>query len=204
MVNTPVASVLESGTIGFGFSLVDEQWAYNARGRTDNNHYFLTVGFLPRVELTVRASYFPQGTLFQTASEQGTVDRGAGGRILLIPEGERIPALAIGAEDIRGTRRFHSLYAVTTKTVDLPIKNLVARFSAGYGSDALTAKLHVLNGVFGGGEVFLSDTVSWGLDFDTEKWNTVIRLVAFRHLAARFVLLNFEAPAGGFTWTHSF
>ena len=61
VVNTPVASVLASGTIGFGFSLIDEQWAYNARGRTDNNHYFLTVGFLPRVELSVRASYFPQG-----------------------------------------------------------------------------------------------------------------------------------------------
>lgn len=204
VVNTPVASVLPSGTIGFGFSLIDEQWAYNARGRTDNNHYFLTVGFLPRVELSVRISYFPKGKLFQDADREGTADRGGSGRILLLTEGESRPALAIGVDDVRGTRKFHSLYAVGGKTFNLPVDDLAARISVGYGSDALDAKLHVLDGGFGSAELFYSDFLSWGVDYDTEKWNTIFRLVAFRHLAARFVLLNFEAPAGGFAWTQSF
>ena len=94
---------------------------------------------------------------------------------------------------------------MTTKTVELPVESLVARLSAGLRFRC-PERPSCTSWMAGseGWSCFLSDTISWGLDFDTEKWNTGIRLVAFRHLAARFVLLNFEAPAGGFTWTHSF
>jgi hypothetical protein len=132
------------------------------------------------------------------------VDRGGSGRILLLTEGDWRPALAVGGDDVRGTRRFHALYAVASKTFDLPPKWLQARVSAGYGSTVLDAKQYVLEGGFGGGELVFSDVVSLALDYDSEKWNTLIRLVAFKHLAVRYALLNFEVPAGGLTWTQSF
>jgi hypothetical protein len=210
LINTPVADVLPSGTIAFGVSVIDKEWAYHGRiqgkapSRTDNIHYFLTAGFLPRVEVSVRASYFPDDRLYQDALETGTVDRGASGRILVLPEGKAHPAVAVGGDDVRGTRRFHALYVVGSKTFDVRPGWVKARISAGYGSTALDAENYVLDGGFGGGEVVLSDFLSLALDYDTEKWNTLVRLVAFRHLAARFALLNFEAPAGGLTWTHSF
>lgn len=204
LINTPTADVLPSGTVRFGFSLVDKQWAYHARGRTDNNHYFLSVGFLPRVEVSVLASYFPHDRLSVFLQGEGTVDRGGSGRILLLNEGKMRPAVAVGIDDARGTRRFHALYVVGSKWFtrdDLPVS---ARLSAGYGSTALRAKNYILDGVFGGGEVVYRGTASLALDFDTEKWNTSIRLIAFHRLAAHFAFLNFEAPAGGFTWTQSF
>jgi len=204
LINTPTADVLPNGTVRFGFSLVDKQWAYHARGRTDNNHYFLSVGFLPRVEVSVLASYFPHDKLSIFLEGEGTVDRGGSGRILLLDEGHTRPAVAVGIDDARGTRRFHALYVVGSKWLRRPDLPVAAHFSAGYGSTALRAKNHILDGVFGGGEVVVRNTVSVALDYDTEKWNTSIRLIAFHRLAAHFAFLHLEAPAGGFTWTQSF
>jgi len=204
LINTPTADVLPSGTLRFGFSLVDKQWAYHARGFSDNNHYFLSVGFLPRVEVSILASYFPHDKLSKFLEGEGTVDRGGSGRLLLLDEGRTRPAVAVGIDDARGTRRFHALYIVGSKWVrkeNLPVE---ARLSAGYGSTALRAKNHILDGVFGGGEFVVRDAVSLALDYDTEKWNTSIRLIAFHRLAAYFAFLNFEAPAGGFSWTQPF
>jgi len=204
LINTPTADVLPSGSIRFGFSLVDKQWAYHARGKTDNNHYFLTVGFLPRVEVSILASYFPHDKLSVNLPGEGTVDRGGSGRLLLLDEGRTRPAVAIGIDDARGTRRFHDLYIVGSKWLKKSEIPVSARISAGYGSTLLHAKRHVLDGVFGGGEIVYHDAVSLALDFDTEKWNTSIRLIAFQRLAAHFAFLNFEAPAGGFSWTQRF
>jgi hypothetical protein len=204
LVNIPSADVLPQNAIRFGFSLVDAQWAYGFRDQTDNNHYFLSVGFVPRVELSFRATYFPNNRLI-AGSAEGTVDRGGSGRLLVLTEGKKRPAVAVGIHDARGTRRFHSLYIVGSKWVTLRQGVVKTRLSAGYGSTQMEG-VHdaTLDGLFGGAEIVFSEFVSVALDFDTEKWNTSLRLIAFRHLAAHLAFLNFEAPAGGFSWTQRF
>ncbi len=59
LVNTPTADVLPSNALRFGVIGVDEQWAHDQRGTSDAYHNFLTVGFVPRVEINLRFTYHP-------------------------------------------------------------------------------------------------------------------------------------------------
>lgn len=203
LIMTPTADVLPSETILFGLTLTNKTWSYFDRGDSDNYTYFFVVGFLPRVEISIHATYAPNDRLISTGDRQGTNDRGASGRLLLLPEGDRRPGLAVGIDDVRGTRRFHSLYAVTSKGFRLSSDFLV-RGSLGYGSDQLKAQNHVLDGGFGGGEVRYRDVAGIALDYDTEKWNTSFRLVLFQRLAAYAAFLDFESPSGGISWFQRF
>ena len=203
LINTPTAYTLPSGALRVGFGWYDKEWAYHARGLSDNYHYFLTFGFVSRVEVSIRASYFPDDYL-ETPEEKGTVDRGGNARFQAITEGPHRPAIAVGIDDIRGTRRFHALYAVGSKTFSAKSDFFRVGVSAGYGSRALDAKTYVLDGIFGGAEFSVGRYGSLALDYDTEKWNTGIRVYAFQHLTAYVAFLHWEAPAGGVCWTHRF
>ena len=204
LITTPTADVLPSGALRLGFGYYDKDWGYHARGLSDNYHYFLTFGFVSRVEVSIRASYFPDDQLDDVTGEKGTVDRGGNARVLVLREGSALPAFAVGIDDLRGTRRFHALYAVGSKSFVIKPKILRLRVSGGYAPDWLDAKDHVIHGGFGGAEVGLGDFASWAIDYDTEKWNTSIRLYAFRRVTAYLALLNFEGSAGGVSWTHQF
>ena len=204
LITTPTAQVLPSGALRLGVGYYPKDWGYHARGLSDNYHYFLTFGFVSRVEVSIRASYFPDDQLDDVTGEKGTVDRGGNVRALLLTEGRALPAVAVGIDDIRGTRRFHALYAVGTKSFVIKPKILRLTVSGGYAPDWLDAKDHVLYGGFGGAEVGLGDFATWAIDYDTEKWNTSFRLYAFRRVTAYLALLNFEGSAGGVSWTHQF
>jgi hypothetical protein len=207
LIVVPHAYVLDSGTLRFGAEVIDKQWADHPRRasnpgniRTDNYHYHMAVGFLPRIEAAVRISYFPDDRLSILLPGEGTVDRGASGRVQLLREHTWIPAVAAGMDDLKGTRRFHAFYGVASKTFATPSQFVRVRVSAGYGSTAFDAKVHILNGGFGGGEVIVGNIAAAALDYDTEKWNACLRLFAFGRLAAQFAFLNFEGPAGGISW----
>ena len=204
LITTPTAQVLPSGALRLGFGYYDKDWGYHARGLSDNYHYFLTFGFVSRVEVSLRASYFPDDQLDDVTGEKGTVDRGGNARVLLLREGNTLPAVAVGIDDIRGTRRFHTLYAVGTKSFVIKPKILRLTVSGGYAPDWLEAKDNVIFGGFGGSEFGLGYFATWAIDYDTEKWNTSLRLYAFRRVTAYLALLNFEGSAGGVSWTHQF
>ena len=204
LINTPTAQVIPSGAIRLGVGWYDKEWAYHARGISDNFHYYLTFGFVSRVEVSIRASFFPDDQLDTATQQKGTVDRGGNLRLLVLTEDRLRPSVAVGMDDIRGTRRFHSLYAVGSKTFVIKPELIRAHISAGYAPDWIHAKDHNMFGGFGGGEVTVGRWASLALDYDTEKWNTCFRLFAFRRVTAYLALLNFEGSAGGVSWTHQF
>lgn len=200
LVNTPTAEVLPDASVRLSAAQVDEKWAYHGRGRMDNRVFAVTLGFLPRTEVSIRATWLPELSLLELQSAT-VVDRLAAGRFLVLPENGLRPALAVGIDDVRGTRLFHTSYAVATKT--LSARRPVLRASLGYGTRLLDAGDYVLDGTFGGVEV------RWGpasvlLDFDTEKWNSGARLTAFGRLNAHFALLDLDTPSGGLAWIHRF
>lgn len=202
LINTPTADILPDGSVRFGYSHYPAAWAYEGRGRTDNDVYFLTFGFLPRLEVSLRATVFPDLRLIE--GDDPTVDRLGSFKLQVLPEGKRRPAVAVGVDDVRGTRRFHSLYLVTSKSVSLSEGGFRARGSLGYGSTELEATRHILAGWFGGAEVTGWDRVAATLEFDTEKWNTSIRLILFSHLAAQVVLLDMDTVAPAVSWYQKF
>ncbi len=203
LVNVPTADVLPDGVLRFGYHRIDKRWVYDPRGVMDNEIYFLGLGFLPRLEVMVRATEFPHGKLIP--QEEGpTVDRMASARVQLLRDGEfdaRMPAVAVGADDPRGTRRFHSLYVVATKRIELSRTGIGLGLTGGYGSTALSARRYVLDGGFGGAELTISSSVAGILEYDTEKWNTSVRMALFGHLGVHLALLNLDTLSGGVTWT---
>lgn len=199
LVNTPTATVLPEGTLLFGVSATPKKWAHYVRGVSDNWNYGFTVGFLRRVELSFRVTYVPDAAIAR-GFENGIQDRGGAGRFLVLPEGRLAPAVAVGIDDVRGTKRFHSLYAVGTKEVPVT-RDAALRVSLGYGSDWLKGKHPVLlDGVFGGGEVVVARSVSLALDNDTEKWSLGLRANLLGHLSVTYALLDFEIPSGSVAW----
>lgn len=200
LVNTPTAEVLADGSVRLSATQVDEKWAFHGRGRIDNRIFAVTLGFLPRTEVSIRATWLPELSLLELQSAT-VVDRLGAGRLLLLRESGLRPALAVGIDDVRGTRLFHSSYAVATRT--LRGRRPVLRASVGYGTRILEAGEYVLDGAFGGVEA------GWGpasalLDFDTEKWNSGARLTAFGRMNVYFALLDLETPSGGLAWIHRF
>ena len=127
-------------------------------------------------------------------------DHMASGRLaLLIPKGWR-PGLAIGGEDVEGTRRFNSSYLVSG--VEHEIKNVQTRFSVGYAPRVFRAIRHVLDGGFGAAEVSPWRTVAARLEYDSEKWNVGIGVALPYGLRLRASALNLETLSVGGGWTH--
>jgi hypothetical protein len=201
LVNVPTAEMLPDGVVRFGAGLVDREWAYQGRGDMDNEVWFLAIGFLPRVEASIRATVLPELSLLES-QETPAVDRLASARILLRAEDGMVPAVAAGIDDVRGTRLFHSLYVTATKTLREGAPAI--RGTLGYGADPIEANLHVLRGAFGGVEVEVRPWARALLDFDTEKWNSGVALTAFGRLSSQLVLLHLDTPSGALSWTHRF
>ncbi|MGQ0721991.1 MAG: YjbH domain-containing protein [Candidatus Eiseniibacteriota bacterium] len=201
LVIVPTAAVLPDGAIRFGAGFVEREWAYQGRDDMDNEVWFLAVGFLPRVEASIRATVLPELSLLE-GQEAPAVDRLASARVLLLEERGLRPAVAAGIDDVRGTRLYHSLYLVGTKSFRVGPPTF--RATLGYGADPIQANLHVLRGVFGGVEAEVGPWARALLDFDTEKWNSGVALTAFGRLSAQFVLLHLDTPSGALAWTHRF
>jgi len=200
LVNTPTAEVLPDATVRLSAANIDEKWAFHGRGRMDNRIFAVSLGFLPRTEVSIRATWLPELSLLELRSAT-VVDRLAAGRLLILREDGPRPAVAVGIDDVRGTRLFHSSYGVVTKTLR-PEKPLV-RASLGYGTRLLEAGEYVLDGTFGGVEA------GWGpvsalLDFDSEKWNSGARLTAFGHVNVHLAFLDLDTLSGGLAWIHRF
>ena len=112
--------------------------------------------------------------------------------------------MAVGINDVRGTRRYHSLYLVGTKTISVTPGKFEAQVSLGYGSTALDAMGYVLDGLFGGMELQVHRFLTIQLENDTEKWNTGIRIAFLRYLSAHVTLLHMDTLSGGIAWTQHF
>src|SRR5512140_2823229 len=135
LFNVPTAEVTPEGKFYFGYNVFAKEWAYEGRGHLNNRVWYFTLGFLPRIEVSVRATVLPGQSLLENVKVDA-VDRMARGRVQILKE-KVWPAVALGIDDVKGTRRFHSLYGVATRTLDL--HGTTVKFSAGYGLRSLHA-----------------------------------------------------------------
>ena len=201
---TPWADVLPDRTISLDYTHVPAKWAYSGRGVYVNQAYSMALGVLPRVELGLRFTRLPglHGPFPDEDNEITTdTDHMASGRLVLLTPTWRRPGLAIGAEDVEGTRRFHSTYAVAG--MPLEISHVQSRFSLGYAPSVFTAARHVLEGGFGALEVSPWRAVAVRMEYDTEKWNVGVGVALPFGLRLRAAALNLETLSAGAGWTHA-
>jgi len=203
-MNTPWAGVLSDRRIEAGYSRIPRKWAYDHRGQHDNEVFYATMGFLPRVEVSARVTRIPGYKSFQDIvpeSELTDTDYMASGRLRLLEPRPGRPGLALGIEDAKGTRRFHSTYAVT----GLPyrIGQVQGRLSMGYAFDVLEAGRRTLLGTFGAVELSPWRMLAAQLEYDTEKWNLGVAVPAPYGIRLRAALLNMESLSIGVGLGHS-
>ncbi len=200
---TPWVGSLRDGTISLDYTHVPAKWSYSGRGKYVNQAYSMTVGLLPRVEASLRFTRLPGAYGFlQDIDNRITTDTDhmASGRLVLLTSGPMRPGLAVGIDDISGTRRFHSTYAVTG--MPLEINRVQTRFSLGYAPRVFTAARHVLDGGFGAFEISPCRDVAARLEYDSEKWNVGIGVALPYGLRIRAAALNLETLSVGAGWTH--
>lgn len=197
-VNTPWAGTVPDRRLEAGYSKVPKGWADDHRGQYDNEIYYLTLGFLPRIEGSIRWTVLPGLKTFQgdaPESELTDTDYMASGRLNLVPPRPGRPGLAVGAEDLKGTRRFQATYAVAG--LPLRIGRVQSRVSLGYAFRALEASHRTLLGTFGAVEIRPVDRLALQSEYDTEKWNVGLGVAAPYGIRLRAVLLNMETLSVG-------
>lgn len=202
-VQTPWAGVLADRRFDVGFNFIPRRWAYDHRGTNDNQVFYTTLGFLPRIETSIRWTRIPGYRTFQEIvpdSRLVDMDRMASGRLMLFEPAERRPGLAVGVEDAVGFRRFHSTYAVAG--LPLAVGTLPTRWSVGYGFRVGDPGRRTLDGLFGAGEVSPTRWARVQLEYDSEKWNAGIGLTPGGGVQLRSSLLNMESLAWGASWSH--
>ena len=201
-INTPWAGVISDRTLEAGFASIPKAWAYDHRGTNENQLFSTTLGFLPRVETSLRWSRIRGYHSFEAIvpdSRLVDIDRMASARVVLLEPRQNLPGLSLGVEDDRGQRRFHSTYAVTGMPFSLA--GIQGRLAAGYGFRIFTAMRYVLDGTFGAAELSPLPWLRAQLEYDSEKWNAGLGLNPWAGLRLRAALLHFESLSLGAGWS---
>jgi hypothetical protein len=195
LLMTPTTNLVEDRDVVAGVSFVDKKWAVNKRDEYDNLAYFVTMGFLPRVEVSIRLTVLPGSRFVPGAAERSIKDRMVSAKALLVREKGRRPSLAVGSEDFTGTRRYHTLFAVMGKRFEFgPGGDFEVHVGA--GADWVDAVNYPLDGVFGGVSKRLWEGGELLAEYDTEKVNVGFGLEPLRNLRVVLSAIKFESFAG--------
>ncbi len=202
---TPWAGVQPDGHLELGFTNIPKKWAYSPeRGVYHNEIYYASLGLLPHLEAGLRITRTPGFDPFghiDSGSEISTdTDHQASFKVGLFEPRDRRPGLAIGVEDIQGTRRYHAAYLVSG--IPFSIFRVQNRFSLGYASTVFTAHRHVLDGAFSAIEVSPWRAVAARFEYDTEKFNVGLGVELGFGLRIRAAALNMESLSAGVGWHH--
>jgi hypothetical protein len=192
---TPTADIAADGALAAGASFVDKKWAVDYRDKYDNVAYFVTLGYLPRLEMSMRVTVFPGSSFSLEDPDRSEKDRMFSLKVLALKERGHWPALALGSEDLTGTKRFNTLFAVASKGLSLGRAGPL-RLHLGYGSDQMDAKNHPLVGVFGGLAKALWKGGELLAEYDTDKVNVGLRVEPVPYVSLLVSALNFESFAG--------
>ena len=199
LVSIPTAEMPEDANLAVGVNLIDRRYhGYSNEGfdRHPALVEFASVGFLPFVEVGLRL------TRVTGVPRQALGDRMLSVRLRLLDEATRRPAVVVGAHDLAGTRRFHTIYAVGSKTVGTVPRIGPVGLHLGYGGDPLSLRRvgSGLDGVFGGVSVAPAQWASLMAEYDTEHVNAGARLKFWR-FALLAAAQNLDGFSAGISYT---
>jgi hypothetical protein len=198
LVSVPTANPTADGDMAAGVNVIAPHYHGYYGGTFDAKAaqvQFVTVGFLPFMEVGLRLTRIMGGP------PQGIGDRMVSVRVRVLKEGEYLPAVAIGAHDIVGTRLYHATYAVASKSLATPAGP--AGLTVGYGYDVLRlrAKGRQFDGVFGGVSLAPRRWVTLLAEYDGERPNAGVRLGPVHGVALLAALQNGDGFSGGVSYT---
>jgi Exopolysaccharide biosynthesis protein YbjH len=198
VMTVPTARLLPDGDAVLGVGYIPSPYALFEVPGHDNLAYFATLGFLPFLEISIRA------TLSMNTEHPSIGDRMLSLRAQLLNETDRRPAVAIGLHDIAGlidrtegtNNYFTALYLVATKTRRLSaLVNLET--TMGYGVDWITAPSHEFDGLFGGVSAGFHKIFFIKGEYDAYRFNFGLGVKGGEFISANIVLMNGNKLAYG-------
>jgi hypothetical protein len=198
LVSIPTAEITADGDMAAGVNVIAPHHHEYYGGTYDANAaqvQFVTVGFLPFVEVGLRLTRIVDGP------PQGIGDRMVSVRVRVLREGEYLPAVAIGAHDIVGTRLYHATYIVASRSAATAAGR--AGVTVGYGRDVLglRAKGRQFDGVFGGVSLAPRPWVTLLAEHDGDRPNAGVRLGPVHGVALLAALQNLDGFSAGLSYT---
>lgn len=198
LVTVPTATITADRDMSVGMNLIAPHYHGYYGAEFDESTAvvrYATIGFLPFAEVGLRLTHMTGGI------PQAIGDRMVSVRVRLLKEGRYVPALAVGAHDVVGTRLYHATYAVASKNVRTPAGPVGLHL--GYGRDVLGlwAKGRQFDGVFGGVSVAPHRWVTLMAEYDGRRPNAGLRLGPVHGLALLGTLQDLEGFSGGVSYT---
>jgi hypothetical protein len=196
LVTIPTGEKLNDGEISFGVNLLNKKHLDYFSGRQHSNAYFVTIGYLPFLEIGLR---------FTRAWHPGPSsvgDRMASVRLKLMQERAEVPSLVLGAHDFLSNvgSHFNALYLVASKTVPFKFPVGKTALHLGYGVDWLDARNHEFAGLFGGISWSPNKIIVLMLEHDAVRFNSGVRLFLFNHLGLLVAFQNFDSLSAGLSY----
>ncbi|MBN2012919.1 YjbH domain-containing protein [candidate division KSB1 bacterium] len=210
LINIPVARVIPHEKVAIGISYVHHRVAYLAHGQFDNYPIYMSLGYLPRIEISAGVVFVPGEPSYDGTHtyKDGVISF----QVLALKEHRYLPAIAIGARDIYSFILLNTSYLVASKTVvQNPTVQLLLH--TGYGSDVINEHQgvpkhdkqhpvgHTIVGLFGGLELNVRPIGTFVLEFDSKKWNGGVKRQLLPHLAAELTMMQLMYICGGFQFT---
>ncbi len=188
----PVADVVRSDHFAFGGMIADAQafpgksFSHFAEDNPADFYFagYLTIGYIPRLEITVRGNGMP-GTVGPSTDVGPFYTDGMFSAQLLAWRGsEYIPSIAFGLQDIYGFMIFNAAYGVATwciqqshsQPISVTVGWAVDWYDKNIGtSDTDFVPNHIMNGVFVGVEYPVHHWVSALIEYDSRSTNLGLR-----------------------------
>ena len=205
LINIPVAQVLEDRQVTIGLGMVNRHSAYIQKDISDNFPFYIVIGYLPRLEISVGATFVPGKKSYDGTNtyKDGVI----GLQCLLVREKSFVPDLAIGVRDIYRYILLNTTYCVLSKTIaKYPSSSFRIHF--GYGSDMIDEHIqvaesdkhrpvgHTIVGMFGGLEFNWRNFVTLMVEYDSDRFNSGLRMHVNRFLYVDIDALNMEDVSG--------
>lgn len=191
LINIPTAEILTDGEIAIGANFMNRKIVENENGKYDAVNYYVTMGFLPILEISLRITRF-----INYPYKQSLGDRMPSIRLKLIKESEILPSMLIGAHDFIGTEGaetvyYNSLYMAATKNYKITRRNMLS-IHLGYGVDWLEARKHQLKGFFGGISCDYEKIIRIMAEYDSERINFGLEANFLNHVKIIAALSDFN------------
>jgi len=179
LVLIPTANIISDGKLALGAAAYTDT-KYGSYSPKYNRVFFATIGYLPFLEVSLRATKFPGLEWSKTYSS--ATERMASVKLQVIKENGYFPSIVIGIHDLYGKSiHFNAQYVVVSKSIHLP---LIGSFGIHIG-DALnpikSKKIYnySMKGMFTGIEKDLCKYLTAMLEYDTYKYNAGLRINPF-------------------------
>ena len=206
LINIPTAQVISVKKVVVGMGYVNNQVAYLSNGLCDNFPFFITIGYLPRLEFSAGVVFVPGRKSYDGTNtyKDGIVSL----QCLLLKERKWTPAMAIGVRDIYSYILLNTSFFVLSKNL-VQKKNTTLSLHCGYGYDIINRHLgvppadrkhpvgHTIIGMFGGIEMKWKNNIVYMMEFDSEKINTGFRFRLNPYLELEVDLFNMSKVCGG-------